>query len=112
MSKQIQHNEWESLVESAKCEQARQEPREKKVNPRLNIIFILTPSFFFLLGFLFPNFFELLAFLVWILGGICSLCILAVYSWTNLLSYKVKEAALSFFLGDLLVFGLILLKPV
>ncbi len=50
-------------------------------------------------------------FPVWCLGGLGSLGILAAYSFTNGVSYRAKEGALCFLLGNLFVFFVFLLKP-
>lgn len=106
--------EWEKNVMQA--EQSLREgarlASSQNSNWKLNICLFLLPLAVFALALFLPRQLEGLAFAIWIIGGAIAFAVLIVYANSNKVSYTTKEAALSFILGNLIVFGLFLLNPV
>lgn len=106
--------EWEQQVAQAKQESQEQLRLEqpRSFNRKLRACLFMTPPAVLLLAFCWPKPLESLAFAVWLGGGLVAFGVLVSYACSNNVSHGAKEAALSFLLGDLVVFGLLLLKPV
>ncbi len=109
------NEQWEEAISQAERkmreEQSRvQQPRVS--NRKLNCCLFVVPLLTLLLGYLFPKQLESLAFAVWLGGGFFAFGALAFYATSKKVSHEVKEAALSFLLGNLVVFGLLMLKPI
>lgn len=105
--------QWEHFVEKANGDdQILRQGKAKQVDTRLNVLCALISPTCLFLGFLLPsNWAELILFPVWGLGGLVALGVLATFAYTNNVSHKMKEAALSFLLGNLVVFFVFTLKP-
>ena len=94
-------------------EQTKTQMPDKQSNAKSNIGFALLSPLCLLLAFFLPSSLaELIVFSNLLIGGLLAFGILVAYGYTNTVSHQKKEAALSYLLGNLLVFFVFLLKPV
>jgi hypothetical protein len=112
-SDEMNDPEWEQLIDKAKqSDQVLKQGGKKRSDACLNLLCALISPICLAIGFTLTSpLAELLVFSVWGLGGLFSLGVLAAYGYTNNVSHKIKEAALSFMLGNLLVTFAFVLKP-
>ena len=88
-------------------------PQKKaKTDGRLNASLFVLPLITLVLGYLWGTSFEAIAMLIWIGGGIYAFGLLMQYAYSDSVPPRIKEAALWFLFGDLLVFFIFCLKPV
>ena len=105
--------QWQQYVAQAiQDDQARHEKIVEKGDAKLNVLLALfSPMCFFLAFWLPRDWGAWLVFSVWFGDGLCSLIILMLYAYTRKVPYKIKEAALSFLLGNMFVFLAFCVKP-
>jgi len=107
--------QWNHHISQAKQNLLAEQTRIQQspvFNWKLNTCLFIIPLATLALALFWLQQCELLAFAIWFIGGLCAFGVLIIYATSNKVSPAVKEAALSFLLGNLIVFGLFLLNPV
>jgi hypothetical protein len=108
--------EWRIFMDKAerrlKSENAASRSSRQKSDVPLNVFLAALSPFCLLLAFLFPGDGGIVVLAtIWIGGGLWAFVTLIAYGYSNKVTHEIKEAALSFLLGNLLVFFVFVLKP-
>ncbi|RYG66712.1 hypothetical protein EON80_14920 [bacterium] len=102
--------EWIEEVRQAQLAQVTTAPVKSEAKSAL--LFALLPIAMFGLAFLFPRQLERPLLLFYFVGGLSSVALIWLYASTSVVSVALKERALGFLLGLLMVFLLVTLKPI
>jgi hypothetical protein len=108
--------EWRIFVDKAerklKSGMQPSHSSRQKSDVLLNVFLVTLSPFCLLLVFLFPgDGGSIVLATIWLGGGLWAFVTLIAYGYSNKVTHQKKEAALSFLLGNLLVFFVFVLKP-